>query len=457
MNLITTDKFCKKEYGEKLYRLSFNAHMGCPNRGGPVLAVGGKRVAAGSDVAAGTAGSASAAEVDVVAAARAAGRGCIFCSEGGSGEFAVDITNDIDHDMKLAIDKVSSKFKGSRYIAYFQAYTNTYAPVEELRKLYTGFIERDEIAVLAIATRPDCLDEEKYALLEELNRIKPVWVELGLQTVKEESVRYIRRGYDNEVYDSAVKRLYSMGIHTITHVILYLPGESVDDMKATVRHITEVYEDCCANRELRSGPSDKSDGNEETSQSCTRVDLTDGNKAYGILPVWEPSAGIKFSLLNVLKGTDLAAEYERTPFFLPTLEEYAQTLKECLELLPADMVVHRLCSDPPKKLLIEPKWAADKKRVMNTINDLISPPEDYYVYIIRCNDGTLYTGVAKDVDKRFKEHTKGRGARYTRAHHPEEIVYTEKLRGKGRALKREYEIKQLPREKKLELIKRKSH
>ena len=428
--MITTDGFCKKEYGEKLYRLAFNAHMGCPNRGGPVLAVGDKRVAAGSDAAAGTAGSASAAEVDVIAAARAAGRGCIFCSEGGSGEFAVDITNDIDHDMKLAIDKVSSKFKGSRYIAYFQAYTNTYAPVEELRKLYTGFIERDEIAVLAIATRPDCLDEEKYALLEELNRIKPVWVELGLQTVKEESVRYIRRGYDNDVYDMAAKRLYSMGIHTITHVILYLPGESVDDMKATVRHIADVYEDSCA---------------------------SDGNTPYGVLHALEPSAGIKFSLLNVLKGTDLAAEFERVPFFLPTLEEYAQTLKECLELLPEDMVVHRLCSDPPKKLLIEPKWAADKKRVMNTINDLISPPEDYYVYIIRCNDGTLYTGVAKDVDKRFKEHTKGRGARYTRAHHPKEIVYTEKLSGKGRALKREYEIKQLPREKKLELIKRKSH
>ena len=378
MHILTTDKFCKKEYGEKLYRLSFNAHMGCPNRGGLVLA-----------------------------------GGCIFCSEGGSGEFAVDITGDVDNDMKLAIDKVSSKFKGNRYIAYFQAYSNTYAPVEELRKLYTGFVSRDEVAVLAIATRPDCLDEEKYALLEELNRIKPVWVELGLQTVKEESVRYIRRGYDNDVYDRAVRRLYSMGIHTITHVILYLPGESVDDMKDTVRHIVNIYDD-----------------------------------VY--------SAGIKFSLLNVLKGTDLATEYEQTPFYLPTLPEYARTLKACLELLPEDMVVHRLCSDPPKKLLIEPKWAADKKHVMNTINELIAPPEDYYVYIIRCNDGTLYTGVAKDVDKRFKEHAKGRGAKYTRSHHPEERVYTERLSGKGKALKREYEIKQLPREKKLELIKRKS-
>ncbi len=391
--MLTTDTFCKKEYGEKLYRLSFNAHMGCPNRGGPVLADGGTPSCTSWS-------------------------GCIFCSEGGSGEFAVDITCDIDHDMKLAIDKVSSKFRGNRYIAYFQAYSNTYAPVEELRKLYTGFISRDEIAVLAIATRPDCLDEEKYALLEELNRIKPVWVELGLQTTREESVRYIRRGYDNEVYDMAAFRLYSMGIHTITHVILYLPGETAEDMKNTVRHIVRVYEDA----RMSSG-------------------------GYG--------PGIKFSLLNVLKGTDLAADFEKTPFYLPTLEEYAGFLRECLDLLPEDTVVHRLCSDPPKKLLIEPKWVTDKKRVMNTINELITPPEDYYVYIIRCNDGTLYTGVAKDVNRRFKEHADGRGAKYTRAHHPEEIVYTERIPGKGKALKREYEIKKLSREKKLELIKRK--
>ena len=407
--MLTTDKFCKKEYGEKLYRLSFNAHMGCPNRGGPVLADDGTPTLM-------------------------SGRGCIFCSEGGSGEFAVDITNDIDHDMKLAIDKVSSKFKGNRYIAYFQAYSNTYASVEELRKLYTGFISRDEIAVLAIATRPDCLDEEKYALLEELNRIKPVWVELGLQTTREESVRYIRRGYDNEEYDRAATRLYSMGIHTITHVILYLPGETAEDMKNTVRHIVEVYEDAHISGSGY-GPENGKPG------------VLTGDH---VMP-----AGIKFSLLNVLKGTDLAAEYERSPFFLPTLEEYAGTLKECTDLLPEDAVVHRLCSDPPKKLLIEPKWAADKKRVMNTINEIIAPPEDYYVYIIRCNDGTLYTGVAKDVNRRFKEHTEGRGAKYTRAHHPEEIVYTERIAGKGKALKREYEIKQLSREKKLELIKRK--
>ena len=383
--MITTDGFCKKEYGEKLYRLSFNAHMGCPNRGGPV--------------------------------AVSSGRGCIFCSEGGSGEFAVDITGDTDHDIKLAIDKVSNKFKGRHYIAYFQAYSNTYAPVDELRKLYMDFVNRDEIAVLAIATRPDCLDEDKYELLEELNRIKPVWVELGLQTVKPESVSFIRRGYDNEAYDRAVRRLYLMGIHTITHVILYLPGETKQDMLNTVRHI---------------------------------VKLAAVNGKYY-------SAGIKFSMLNVLKGTDLYDEYAKAPFYLPELEEYGDTLKECLNLLPENIVVHRLCSDPPKKLLVAPSWVADKKRVHNYLNELIDPPEDYYVYIIRCNDNTLYTGVARDVDKRFREHQNGRGAKYTRSHHPVETVYTEKVRGKGRALKREYEIKQLSRSQKLDLIKKRKY
>ena len=275
--MLTTDSFCKKIYGEKLYRLSFNAHMGCPNRGGPVIAA--------------TEGDNSL-------------RGCIFCSEGGSGEFAVDITNNIDHDIALAKQKVSAKFKGKRYIAYFQAYSNTHAPVERLREIYTGFVNRDEIAVLSIATRPDCLDEDKYALLEELNRIKPVWVELGLQTTREESVRYIRRGYENTEYDRAANRLYSMGIHTITHVILYLPGETVDDMKETVRHIAEVYEG--ARRE-----------------------------GSGQRP-WFNKPGIKFSLLNVLKGTDLARDYEKAPFYLPTLEEYAGTLKECIDLRPED-------------------------------------------------------------------------------------------------------------------------
>ena len=368
--MITTDEFCKKTYGEKLYKLSFNAHMGCPNRDGLV-----------------------------------GDRGCIFCSEGGSGEFATDITGDIEKDFENAKRQVSSKFKGNRYIAYFQPYTNTYAPVEKLRALYTKVIARDEVAVLSIATRPDCLDEEKYALLAELNRIKPVWVELGLQTVKESSVRYIRRGYDNEVYAEAIKRLNELGIHTITHIILYLPGESIKDMQDTVRYVAD-------------------------------------NK----------SAGVKFSLLYVLEGTDIEKDFGS--FVLPGMDEYIETLKKCLEILPDDTVVHRLCSDPPKKGLIAPKWATDKKKVLNALRTIKEPLQVYFVYIIECVDGTLYTGIAKDCEKRFKEHSTRKGAKYTRSHKPLRIVYKEPVCGKGRALRREYEIKQLSRNEKILLCKK---
>lgn len=290
--MITTKDFCINEYGSKLYKISFDAGFSCPNRDGSL-----------------------------------GNRGCIFCSKGGSGDFAVRISADeindpakLEAEIALAKSKVADKYNGDKYIAYFQAYTNTYADAETLRRIYLPVISREDISVLSIATRPDCLTEEVYELLDELNKIKPVWVELGLQTTKEESIKFIRRGYETSVYDFAVARLNKIGIHTITHIILYLPGESKEDMFNSVRHAADV-----------------------------------GTK------------GIKLQLLQVLKGTDLAQHYEKTQFYLPSLEEYADMVAECIRICPKDMVFHRLTGDPPKKILIEPGWAADKKKVLNAI------------------------------------------------------------------------------------------
>lgn len=285
----TLNDYCKEQFGEKLYKLSLNGGMTCPNRDGTL----GKR-------------------------------GCIFCSGGGSGEFAPSAMLPIEEQLEKAKARVSKKFKGSRYIAYFQAYTNTYAPVERLRELFFSVIGREEIAVLSIATRPDCLGEEVLELLEELNRIKPVWVELGLQTIHPHTAEYIRRGYLLEVYDRAVSRLNEMGIHTVTHVILGLPSESREQMLDTVRHVAEVN-----------------------------------------------SGGIKLQLLHVLEGTDLAEDYRQGIFSVLTLEEYAQLVADCVKLIPSEMVVHRLTGDGDKRLLIAPLWSGDKKRVLNTVNQTL--------------------------------------------------------------------------------------
>ena len=189
--MITVNEYCKKQFGEKLYKISLNGGMSCPNRDG---------------------------KLDV--------RGCIFCSAGGSGDFAPDRSIPLDEQIEDAKRRVSSKYKGTHYIAYFQAYTNTYAPVEKLRALFMPVIKREDIAVLSIATRPDCLSDEVLDLLRELNDIKPVWVELGLQTIHEKTADYIRRGYSLPVYDKAVRDLEAIRIHTITHLILGLPGEN---------------------------------------------------------------------------------------------------------------------------------------------------------------------------------------------------------------------------------------
>ncbi len=284
--MITVNEYCKKQFGEKLYKISLNGGMSCPNRDG---------------------------KLDT--------RGCIFCSAGGSGDFASDRSNPMDKQIEDAKRRVSSKYQGTHYIAYFQAYTNTYAPVEKLRALFMPVIKREDIAVLSIATRPDCLPDEVLDLLRELNDIKPVWVELGLQTIHEKTADYIRRGYSLPVYDKAIRDLEAIGIHTITHLILGLPGETKEDMLQSVRYVT----DC-------------------------------------------GSQGIKLQLLHVLKGTDLASDYEKGLFRTLLFDEYIDLLTDCVRVLPKDMIVHRLTGDGPKNLLIAPMWSADKKRVMNAIH-----------------------------------------------------------------------------------------
>ncbi|MBQ2504566.1 MAG: TIGR01212 family radical SAM protein, partial [Lachnospiraceae bacterium] len=214
--------------------------------------------------------------------------------------------------------------KDGKYIAYFQAFTNTYGPVEKLRALYTEAIRHPDIVALSVATRPDCLPQEVLELLEELNHIKPVWVELGLQTIHPATADYIRRGYDLEVYDRAVRSLRARHLEVITHVILGLPGETAADMVETVRHV------------VASG-----------------------------------ATGIKLQLLHVLRGTDLAKDYEAGKFEVLTEDAYMEILRQCLAVIPPQMVIHRLTGDGPKRILIAPLWSGDKKHVLNRVNRLL--------------------------------------------------------------------------------------
>ena len=284
--MITMNDYCLKVFGEKLYKLSLDGGFTCPNRDG---------------------------KLDT--------RGCIFCSGAGSGDFTAGRNVDLDLQIEEAKKLVSKKYKGNSYIAYFQAFTNTYAPAEKLRELFYKAASHSEVKVISIATRPDCLPDDVIELLSELNKKIPVWVELGLQTVNESTAEYIRRGYKLPVYDEAVRRLKEIGAHVITHVILGLPGESREDMVKTVRYVKNAGSD-----------------------------------------------GIKLQLLHVLKGTDLASEYEAGQFTVLSEAEYIDVLMDCLRIIGNDMVVHRLTGDAPKSLLIAPMWSADKKRVINDIN-----------------------------------------------------------------------------------------
>ena len=280
------NRYLREQFGEKVYKLALSAGMTCPNRDG-------------------TLGSG----------------GCIFCSAGGSGDFAEGPCASLRDQLDRAKARIRQKTDARKFIAYFQSYTNTYAPVERLEQIFGEVMEEPDIVALSIATRPDCLGDDVLDLLIRLNRRKPVWVELGLQTIHERTATYIRRGYPLEVYDDAVRRLKTAGIQVITHVILGLPGETKGDMLATIDHLS---------------------GEDRPN-------------------------GIKLQLLHVLKGTDLAKDYERGLFAAMEMEEYLDVLFECIQRLPEDVVIHRLTGDGAKRDLIAPLWTGDKKRVMNTL------------------------------------------------------------------------------------------
>lgn len=273
----------RAQYGAKVYKLALSSGCTCPNRDG-------------------TLGS----------------RGCIFCD--GAGAFAA--AGDIPTQIADARARVAAKAgPDARYIAYFQSFTNTYGPTDRLRALYTAAMAPPEIAALSIATRPDCLGPEILELLGDLNRIKPVWVELGLQTIHPASAAYIRRGYDLPVYDAAVDKLRALGVTVVTHQILGLPGETLDDMAKTAHYI---------------------------GQSGTN--------------------GVKFHLLHVLRGTDLAADWQAGKFQAMTLEDYITALEACVRAIPREVVIHRLTGDGAKRDLLAPLWSGDKKRVLNAIH-----------------------------------------------------------------------------------------
>lgn len=289
------DYMLRERFGEKVYKVTLNGGMSCPNRDGKI----------------GTCG-------------------CIFCSAGGSGDFAADAALSITDQIESQISILSQKRPIHKYIAYFQAYTNTYAPVEYLEKIFTEAISHPKIVALSIGTRPDCLSPEIVALLSRLNKQKPVWIELGLQTIHESTARYIRRGYPLCVFDDAVKRLRKENIEVIVHTILGLPGENTADILETMEYLNHM-------------------------------DIQ----------------GIKLQLLHVLRGTDLAADYEKGLFQTYERDEYISLLINCLEHLRPDMVIHRITGDGPKDLLIAPLWASRKREVLNMLHHRMKEEQSY--------------------------------------------------------------------------------
>lgn len=283
--------YLRAKFNKKIYKISLNPGTTCPNRDGTI----------------GTGG-------------------CIFCSRGGSGDFASDSRENIAAQIEAGIDRVSKKIHGDAgYIAYFQAFTGTYGKVDYLEPLFMEAAEDDRIAAVSIATRPDCLGDDIMEMLDRINRIKPLMIELGFQTSNSQTTKYIRRGYENTIFDEAVARLRKSGIEVIVHIIIGLPGETKEDMINTVEYIN-------------------------------RLDVQ----------------GVKLQLLHVLKETDLELEYQMGRFKVLSLEEYGQILVEMVEHLRADIVIHRLTGDGPKSLLIDPMWSADKKKVLNYINTLFN-------------------------------------------------------------------------------------
>lgn len=279
------NNYLRSEFGCKVYKLALQGGTTCPNRDGTV----------GTD-------------------------GCIFC-RGGSGDFTA-YNDDVRKEIEAAKLKVKNKIQNGKYIAYFQSYSATYGDIERQKERFSAAINEPSIAALSIATRPDCLEKKVLDILSELNLIKPVWVELGLQTIHESTARYIRRGFDLKCYTDAVADLHKRNIDVVTHMIIGLPFETEQMIYDTAAFI--------------------------------------GNMR---------SEGIKFHLLHVLSGTDLETEYKSGIFTLPTLEEYTRLLIGCIRRIPESTVIHRLTGDGNKNYLTAPKWSADKKRVLNYITN----------------------------------------------------------------------------------------
>ena len=298
------DYMLRERFGEKVYKVTLNGGMSCPNRDGTL----------------GT-------------------RGCIFCSEGGSGDFAADVSLSVTEQIESQIALLSGKRPIQKYIAYFQAYTNTYAPVEYLRKIFKEAMSHPRIVALSVGTRPDCLGEKVLDLLEELNRIKPVWIELGLQTIHEKTAQYIRRGYRLSCFDQALENLRKRNIEVIVHTILGLPGESREEILETMRYLNK-----------------------------------------------KDIQGIKLQLLHVLKGTDLAYDYLAGRFHVYEREEYLALLIECLENLDPEIVIHRITGDGPKDLLIAPLWASRKREVLNLLHHQMKEQNSYQGKSLKVSD-----------------------------------------------------------------------
>ncbi|MCD8019733.1 MAG: TIGR01212 family radical SAM protein [Clostridiales bacterium] len=280
------DRFLKETFGEKIYKICLNGGFTCPNRDGTISR-----------------------------------GGCIFCSEGGSGEYAGDANLSITQQLAVGKAQTDRKYHGDKYIAYFQAFTGTYAPVERLRSLYEEAIRPKEIRALAIGTRPDCLTEEIYDLLEDLNRRKPVFLEMGLQTCHDSTAHFLNRGYETEMFTRAAEECARRHIRVTAHLILGLPGESPSMQAETIQYLNAL-----------------------------------------------PVGGVKLSMLHIIKNTRLAELYEQNPFPVFTLEEYAGCVISCIELLRKDIVIERITGDGPGHLLIAPRWSLDKRRVLNTIH-----------------------------------------------------------------------------------------
>lgn len=290
MKIYTANDYIRDTFGEKLYKISLNAGTTCPNRDGTV-GIGG----------------------------------CIFCSASGSGDFSEDAELDIDSQIEQAKMRIAGKCRCKRFIAYFQSFTNTYGDPEMLRSKFLTAAKRDDIAAVSIASRPDCFGSDVLEIIKEVNAIKPVWIELGLQTSSEKTAALINRGYALGEYDRTVDRLKELGVHIIVHMIIGLPGETKQDMVTTARYIADS----------------------------------------GV-------GGIKLQLLHVIKNTVIEKMYNNSEFDVLSFEEYADILCACLRVLPPEMVVHRFTGDGPKKTLVAPMWSTDKKMVLNRLNRIVA-------------------------------------------------------------------------------------